>query len=888
MLTIRVRCHARKVRCDVEKYHPCTNCAAFGCECKIPLPKRRRASVRRKNSKTDASSTTTTKENALPKVPESDPKLGSTEPAEEPEKPAQTETQTKPAPPTENQPSMNLPTTDPVFLDQTPDSPAPTLHNPKAYTIRDSEIRPLLFNSSTESWIDMINAKDSSVSTGPSAYLGSSSNVNLLLEQPEEGNTFHYTLPEDISSSRLKELNKEEIEILKFRGAFLLPPRDLCDDLIETFFEKIHPTLPYLNRSQFMRRYNDSANPPSLLLIQAMLLSASRVCKNPALLDESGSADLASLTFYKRAKALFDANYESDRMTIVQAVILLGSWWEGPEDVTKNSFYWVRVALSIAQGFGLHRSMDKTNMSLASKRSWKRMWWSLFVRDRWIAVSLGRPMFINLEDSDVPMLTEDDFIEDEPGLPSLYPFNRVHALYFIHTVKLAEIVGLVLRQQFSVNAENSRRQNKVPVVSHCDMAMGSWMNSLPPELKYSVKDKPSHTFLTATLHAQYYTVLCLVHRGNILRKGLLPSNLPYPSWGIAFQAAHMISRIFENLLYYDECRDLGALYNYTLLSAMIMLLYQTESSNPSTSESAKKSLATCLAALEEIGHSWTIGRIILKLFKQLHQNKVLRQNFINRTKKRSNEMFPATDTPVKKSKSKADKNAESDEKSNKSKGDLAESTKKGSSELGVDEAGIPFVRDETGGPGAIDAWSEVKNVDKKKNENKSQQKNEANNNFINPNKVKNLASHSHSLPEDHGTPEFMMIANNDSQAQKFYDNFQLSQLFPETSPEGREVFSDNLFMNLGMDFPGQSNTTPTGSTQLGGGGGVNTSDGEQSSPSQRSDTTPSVQADFDSKGVQQQDWIMGNNDPKYPDASRLGMDLENLSSLFGVMNGNPQ
>lgn len=437
------------------------------------------------------------------------------------------------------------------------------------------------------------------------------------------------------ASSRLSELDNEELEILKFRGAFLLPPRDLCDDLIEAFFEKIHPTMPILNRSKFMRSYNNPSNPPSLLLLQAILLAGSRVCRSHALLDSEASADLASLTFYKRAKALFDANYETDRITIVQSVMLLSWWWEGPEDVTRNSFYWSRVALSIAQGFGLHRSMENTNMPVGTKRTWKKMWWALFARDRWGAVALGRPVLVNLEDSDVPMLTEEDFIEDEPGLPALYPVNRTNILAFIHTVKLSEIMGMVLKQQFSINAEISRRQNRVPVVSHCDMAMGSWMKNLPPELKYSVKDKANHNFFVATLHAQYYTVLCLVHRSNVLRKGSQNSNNPYPSWGIAFQAAHMISRIVENLIHYDEIKDCSVFYIYTVFSAMIMLLYQTDSPIPSVVESAKKAFETCMVALNEMGKQWMVARMLQRLFKPLNSSKTLRDQYVNDSRKRA-------------------------------------------------------------------------------------------------------------------------------------------------------------------------------------------------------------------------------------------------------------
>lgn len=143
----------------------------------------------------------------------------------------------------------------------------------------------------------------------------------------------HYPLPENIRGprARLTELDAIEIDILHQRGAFLLPPRVLCDELVEAYFKWISPVVPVINRSRFMRRYRDPDNPPSLLLLQAVLLAGSRVCNNPQLMDANGSTTPAAMTFYKRAKALYDANYEDDRVTIVQALILMGWYWEGPE-----------------------------------------------------------------------------------------------------------------------------------------------------------------------------------------------------------------------------------------------------------------------------------------------------------------------------------------------------------------------------------------------------------------------------------------------------------------------------------------------------------------------------------------------------------------------------
>ncbi len=212
---------------------------------------------------------------------------------------------------------------------------------------------------------------------GRVAYLGESSNLSLLVHD-RHGTTdvVHYPLPDTVKGSRarLTELDDVEIEILHQRGAFLLPPRALCDELVESFFKWVAPVVPVINRSRFMRRFSDNKNPPSLLLLQAILLAGSRVCTNPQLMDANGSTTPAAMTFYKRAKALYDANYEDDRVTIVQALVLMGWYWEGPEgkykeratlathcrsdiasDVTKNVFYWSRVATIVAQGSGMHR-----------------------------------------------------------------------------------------------------------------------------------------------------------------------------------------------------------------------------------------------------------------------------------------------------------------------------------------------------------------------------------------------------------------------------------------------------------------------------------------------------------------------------------------------------
>lgn len=146
-------------------------------------------------------------------------------------------------------------------------------------------------------------------------------------------------------------------------------------------------------------------------------------------------------------------------------------------------------------------SVERSQLSRADKRIWKRIWWTLFTRDRSVAVALGRPVHINTDDSDVEMICEEDFNEDEPGVPMDFPPNLLHIKFFLHYVKLCDIMGLVLSQQYSV-AIRVRRQHRIDL-THSDMALADWMINLPDEMRYHMNDARKQNFWAALLHTTY-------------------------------------------------------------------------------------------------------------------------------------------------------------------------------------------------------------------------------------------------------------------------------------------------------------------------------------------------------------------------------------------------
>ncbi|KAF2663978.1 cutinase transcription factor 1 alpha [Microthyrium microscopicum] len=589
---------ACEVRCDAASLGvPCTNCTAFGIECRIPTPKRKKAQSKAKDGEDEQSRS---------------PGTATESPSELTPREAATS----------------------MFgqLDGTP-----TASMSEAYATHQST-----HNGTLTQFMKPKFARAPIKEAGRVAYLGESSNLSLLVhDRYGASDVVHYPLPENVrgAKARVNELDNMEIEILHQRGAFLLPPRALCDELVEAYFKWVAPVVPVINRSRFMRQYRDPKNPPSLLLLQAILLAGSRVCMNPQLMDSSGSTTPAAMTFYKRAKALFDANYEDDRVTIVQALLLLAWYWEGPEDVTKNVFYWTRVAIVVAQGSGMHRSVEGSQLSRSDKRLWKRIWWTLFSRDRSVAVALGRPVGINPEDTDVEMIHEDDFIEDEPDRQAEFPPDPIHVRFFISYVKLCEIMGLVLSQQYSV-ASKLQRTNAMDL-THSDMALADWFQHCPKEVSY---DKNNHNFWAALLHSNYYTTLCLLHRAHMPPAGsprtTANEEAAYPSRNIAYQAAGMITSIVENLQNHGELRYTPAFIVYSLFSALIMHVYQMRSSNKIVVAQTEQRLQVCMIALKEVSKVWLVAKMVHTLFESILGNKSLEERLQKAAGKRHKKPHP--------------------------------------------------------------------------------------------------------------------------------------------------------------------------------------------------------------------------------------------------------
>lgn len=105
---------------------------------------------------------------------------------------------------------------------------------------------------------------------------------------------------------------------------------------------------------------------------------------------------------------LYDFNYESDRLVLVQGLLLMSLWYE-TSDEHRNTWHWIDVAVSQAFVAELHRDSVDSSRCSKDRKLRRRVWWSCFIRDQLTSLEMKRLPRIRDGEYNVSMLTDDDF-----------------------------------------------------------------------------------------------------------------------------------------------------------------------------------------------------------------------------------------------------------------------------------------------------------------------------------------------------------------------------------------------------------------------------------------------------------------------------------------------
>ncbi|KAK4905196.1 hypothetical protein LTR49_025474 [Elasticomyces elasticus] len=387
--------------------------------------------------------------------------------------------------------------------------------------------------------------------------------------------------------------------------ALQLPDKQTVDRLLEAYFAHISPGFPVVDEVRFMAQYEarDPSNPPSLLLLQAMLMAGAHI------LAESSERQALKATFFRRAKMLIDSRFERNRDTVVQAALLLATHTDGIEDVCANDWYWVHYASTVALGLGMHRDAEPSTLVPHNKRMWRRVFWLLFCNDVALALHFGRPQSIHLQDCDVRPISQDDF--EECGTGTQVDFVMLN-------IELAIVVSEAIRRQFRPNVDNESRKQ---ALQEADAQLARWSQDLPDHLRL----RPTITLdmYASLLHLDYNTVLILMHRLQP-RTRAEQADMTKEDGDICSAAASHVQSLLEGLRERQSLVSAPGSIVHVCFTALIHLSTELHVGNPVLSSAARRRYDSVLETLRQICSIWPQGNPVYYYFE--HKRSISRQS----------------------------------------------------------------------------------------------------------------------------------------------------------------------------------------------------------------------------------------------------------------------
>ncbi|KAJ5142871.1 uncharacterized protein N7515_001658 [Penicillium bovifimosum] len=391
------------------------------------------------------------------------------------------------------------------------------------------------------------------------------------------------------TSREIEELRVSGIAQLKTKGAFDLPPQGTSRALLDAYFHYSHATLPILDRSKFL--FNIERGSISHLLLNAVYLAATVYCSDSVIANAGfASRYAASLTFYRRAKSIHDAGYESDTIATIQATFLMSHWWSGilePQD----PWYWIGISTGMAHALGLHQA-----------KSYGR----LEAMDINLSMLLDRPPHVQGRLCNLPPLSEADFEhEDRPDERDAFPVTSSEVSSFvINYVQLARIVDKFFTLKFD---EDSGQSQDI-----CLEQISIWWSSVPAEFQSLSTNSSTWAILTRII---YQTYRLLLHRSN--PRYPLSAGTSAPTFEICTEISHMLEILMSKDLVYAAAGSIIA-PALSVLSVHIINIYRGDTGVRMISEHRAR---LCMIILDKLQDRFPVIAAFLPIYESLLKQK---------------------------------------------------------------------------------------------------------------------------------------------------------------------------------------------------------------------------------------------------------------------------
>ncbi|KAH6870974.1 fungal-specific transcription factor domain-containing protein [Thelonectria olida] len=335
---------------------------------------------------------------------------------------------------------------------------------------------------------------------------------------------------------------------------------ELAFHLLNLHWARQHHTFLLTYRPAVMRDLQCSGPYCSSFLLNAIFACSSKFSPRTELRDNPNDAATAGRRFFRRCDEILakESLLTRPHISTIVGLLLLGSTYNARGETSKGWLY-TGYALRMVYDLGLHLDPKQTTDNAEEIEIRRRVFWGAFVSDKLQSLYLGRPVAINLRDSQVTREFLDLYEEKEPFLPpalltassprlpegmgDAIPLHSVST--FQQLCLLSKIMTTIINRFYVVGATFSNAQSSLLQV---DKALQQWKENLSPDLDFQPWRSPDVPTLRQTpnvmvLHNLYHSLIILVHRPFISDGHLRSAAAPIRSWERCTAAARCITSI---------------------------------------------------------------------------------------------------------------------------------------------------------------------------------------------------------------------------------------------------------------------------------------------------------------------------------------------------------
>lgn len=342
---------------------------------------------------------------------------------------------------------------------------------------------------------------------------------------------------------------------------------------------------------------------------------------------------------------LYDLGYETDSIVLIQAALLLSTWSDIPPD-HKDSWYWMGLATSLSYAVGLNYDPAAQDLSLREQKLRKRMWWTCYMRDRFLALGLHRPTRIKDQEFSTPPLEAVDFetivlsrssYSIGSNCPTLQSVDLQLQLadICVYRAKLGVLIEAVLRLQaaydqpgpLTSNIESQERMEQQ--FRRVEDALDAWKQSLPdscllvrrPRANPPPTDGKAHLDIHRShLHMLFHTMVYSLHRPRFLPtspKQMNPtSRLSSDTSGAKVLASALnISWIARELRNNKLDMYLPVSGVTILFPAMVVSLLEMKCQDQAMQQGATSRFMACMKVMETLQQTYVVADVTMSYLK---------------------------------------------------------------------------------------------------------------------------------------------------------------------------------------------------------------------------------------------------------------------------------